>query len=102
MSENKNIRTSAMMRSSFLAASKVGQVVEAPGGTIYTIPQTMTLNAASAAGLLLELFGTARLAFEACSRLPMDGPWPMAARYLAQQSAMEMADTIRPVEETGT
>lgn len=93
---NENIRTSAMMRASFLAAAKVGQTVETPLGTVYKIPQTQTLTPASAAGLLLELFGTARLAFEACSRLPMDGPWPMAARYLAQQSSVETADTLPP------
>jgi hypothetical protein len=99
---NENTRNSATLRASFLASARVGQTAESPLGNAVKIPQTMTLNGASAAGMLLELFGSARLAFEACSRLPMDGPFPAAQRYLASLTATEMADTIRPVEETGT
>ncbi len=99
---SENIRTSAMMRASFLASAKAGQVVETPLGTVYKIPHTQTLTAANAGGLLLELFGTARLAFEACSRLPMDGPWPMAMRYLAEEARKEMADTEHPRAEVGS
>ena len=93
---SENIRTSAMMRASFLAAAKAGQVVETPLGTIYKIPQTMTLNAASTAGLLLELFGSARSALDACDRLPMDGPFPAAQRYLARLVELELSDTMPP------
>lgn len=82
---NDNVRTRALMLASFEAACRVAK------GS-----QTVALVPASAAGLLLSLFGTARHAFDACSKLPLEGPWPAAAKYLAALVIAEMADTVPP------
>lgn len=72
---SENIRTSALMRASFLAAAKVGQIFEN---------------------------GTTALALNAFDRLPAEGPWPRAQRYLEQLRAAELAETLPPIAETGT
>lgn len=60
--------------------------------------QSMTLTAASAAGLLLYSYGSVLRAFEAASRMPDAGPWPIVKSYLAQLAEDEVADTLPPAE----
>ncbi|HET9797290.1 MAG TPA: hypothetical protein VFP90_04855 [Gemmatimonadaceae bacterium] len=82
---DRNTRTRAMMVTSFAAACRQTAAGEA-----------LKLNAASCAGLLLQAFGTTKAALEACARMPGDGPWPLAGRYLAELADTEGADTVPP------
>lgn len=80
-----NVRTRAAMLASFYAASRVTRAGE-----------PLRMNAATAAGMLLHLGGTTRAALEMAARMPGDGPWPLAGRYLAELFDAEGADTVPP------
>lgn len=91
---NENIRSRAALLASFYAATRTADNAQVLG-------QALVLNAASAAGLLLHTHQTVRAALEACARMPAEGPWPLAGRYLAGLAEDETADTERPRAAAG-
>lgn len=86
---NENRRTVALAIASFRTASRFGRPLTDP----------IKLNAASAAGLLLLLFGTPRDALDALERLPDDETWLVARRHLGELVHAESRDTEPPQAE---
>lgn len=88
---NESVMTREMMLASFYAASRVGRQ-EKPW---------MALNGASAAGLLLHIYGGPKAARDACARMPADPVWGLAAHYLTALVENEAPDTTPPLAAGG-
>jgi hypothetical protein len=80
----KNIRTAVTVLASFHASSRMSD--QSRNGAI-------TLNAASAAGLLLHLCPGPKSALEAARRMPNDPIWRQVALYLEGLVVEERRDT---------
>jgi hypothetical protein len=80
----KNIRTSAAILASFYASSRLSD--QSRNGAL-------TLNAASAAGMLLHICPGPKSALDAARRMPDDPIWRQVALYLEGLIVEERRDT---------
>lgn len=82
------ILSRATLLASFYASSRIGT-------------SSITMTPASAAGLLLHTHRTARAAFEASERMPIDPVWVQASIYLREIAQGEAPDTLPPALAAG-